>query len=112
MASADGMLTTAVALLAACGFTGCATAPHRTAAERAADAETADRVEAALLADPKIYARHIDIDVDRGVVHLGGFVWDTDDFQTARRDAASVVGVTAVVTDMELNRGGIAGAGR
>lgn len=106
------MSTVAAALLAACGLIGCTTAPHRTAAERAADSATADRVEAALLADPTIYARHIDIDVDRGVVHLGGFVWENDDFQTARRDAASVTGVTAVVTDMELNRGGIAGAGR
>src|SRR5665213_1765982 len=111
MASADGRSTATVALVATCGLIGCTTAPHRTAAERATDIETADRVEAALLADPNIYARHIDIEVDRGVVHLGGFVWDNDDFQTARRDAASVAGVTEIVTDMELDRGGIAGIG-
>jgi osmotically-inducible protein OsmY len=112
MASTDVMSTAAVVVMAGCGLIGCATAPPRTAAEQAADTDTANRVEAVLLADPNIYARHIDIDVDRGVVHLGGFVWENDDFQTARRDAASVAGVTAVVTDMELNRGGLAGAGR
>jgi osmotically-inducible protein OsmY len=77
-----------------------------------ADADTAGRVQAALLADPNIYARHIDIQVNRGVAHLGGFVWDAEDFQTARRDAAAVAGVTKVVMDMELVRGGMAGTGR
>lgn len=112
MESAVISSTAVVALLAAYGLIACTTAPHRTAAERAADAETAGRVEAALLADPNLYARHIDIEVDRGVVHLGGFVWENGGFLTARHDAASVPGVTTVVTDMELNRGGIAGAGR
>jgi len=103
MASADGRSTATVALEATCGLIGCTTAPHKTAAEW---------VEAALLADPNIYARHTDIEVDRGMVHLGGFVWDNDDFRIARRDAASVAGVTEIVTDMELDRGGIAGIGK
>jgi osmotically-inducible protein OsmY len=99
-------------VLAPCTLAGCSTAPRRTAAERAADGDIASRVQAALLADPNIYARHIDIEVDRGVVHLGGFVWDDEDFATARRDAASIPGATAVVNDMELMRGGISGTGR
>jgi osmotically-inducible protein OsmY len=105
-------LSTGVLLLAACAFVGCATTPPRTAAERAADAAIAGRVQAVLLADPNIYARHIDVAVNRGVVDLGGFVWENEDFATARRDAASVPGVTTVVTDMDLMRGGLAGAGR
>jgi osmotically-inducible protein OsmY len=105
-------LSTGVLLLAACVFVGCATTPPRTAAERAADAAIAGRVQAVLLADPNIYARHIDVAVNRGVVDLGGFVWENEDFATARRDAAGVPGVTTVVTDMELMRGGLAGAGR
>jgi osmotically-inducible protein OsmY len=44
--------------------------PRRTAQERVADADTADRVRATLLADPNIYARHVDVVVDRGVVRL------------------------------------------
>jgi osmotically-inducible protein OsmY len=98
--------------MAACTFVGCATTPPRTAAERAADAAIASQVQAALLADPDIYARHIDVAVNRGVVDLGGYVWENEDFATARRDAASVPGVTGIVTDMELMRGGLAGAGR
>jgi len=112
MTHANGASAAAVVFVAAYGVVACSTLPRRTAAEWAADAETADRVQATLMADPNIYARHIDITVDRGVVHLGGFVWETDDFQTARRDAASVAGVTAVVTDMELKRGGLSGTGR
>ena len=77
-----------------------------------ADADIADRVQAALLADPNIYARRIDVEVDRGVVHLGGYVWEDEDFRTARRDAASVPGAKTVVTEMELVRGGLAGTSR
>jgi osmotically-inducible protein OsmY len=80
--------------------------------EREADAETADRVQGVLVADPNIYARHIDVEVVRGVVHLEGYVWDDSDFQTARRDAASVPGVAAVRNEMELMRGGTSGSSR
>jgi osmotically-inducible protein OsmY len=96
----------------ACTVIACSSVPRRTAAQRVADADTADRVQAALLADPDIYARHIDVRVDRGVVHLGGYVWEAADFRTARRDAASVPGANAVVSEMELVRGGLAGTGR
>jgi osmotically-inducible protein OsmY len=99
-------------LLAACALAACSTTPPRTPAERAADAAIAGQVQAALLADPDIYARHIEVAVNRGVVNLGGFVWEVTDFASARRDAATVPGVTTIVTDMDLMRGGIAGAGR
>jgi osmotically-inducible protein OsmY len=90
----------------------CVSAPPRSGLERAADAETADRVQAALFADPNIYARHIAIAVDRGVVRLGGYVWENEDFQRARSDAAAVPGVRSVLTEMELMRGGVGGSGR
>jgi osmotically-inducible protein OsmY len=86
--------------------------PPRTPAERAADTTIADQVEAALTADPNIYAWHIDVAVDRGVVHLGGYVWEPGDFLIARRDAASVPGVKAVITQMELKRAGLSGPSR
>ena len=90
----------------------CATPLPRTAAERSGDAVIAAQVEAALLADPTVYARHIDVTVDRGVVRLGGYVWSAQDFRLARQDAASVAGVKTVQMDMELMRGGVAGTGR
>jgi hypothetical protein len=88
----------------------CSTAPRRTEAERGADANIAAQVEMALAADPNIYARHIEVVVDRGVVHLGGFVFSSEDYRLARYDAASVPGVKTVNTQMELMRGGISGA--
>lgn len=112
ISNAGEVPTAILMLVAACGLVACSTPPRRTAAEQAADADIASRVEATLLADPNIYARHIDITVDRGVVRLAGYVWETDDFKTARRDAASVAGVKTVVTDMELNRGGVSGTSR
>ena len=36
-----------------------------------ADADTGARVQATLLADQNMYAWHIDVEVDRGMVHLG-----------------------------------------
>jgi osmotically-inducible protein OsmY len=95
-----------------CLICACSTAPPKTEAERAADEATAERVEAALEADPIIYARHIDVKVDRGVVHLDGFVWSSQDFLLAKNDAAAVPGVTKVITQMELMRGGISGTSR
>jgi osmotically-inducible protein OsmY len=76
------------------------------------DAAAAARVEAALDEDPRIYARHIDVRVDRGVVHLGGFVWSDGDFLFAKNDAASVPGIRTVVNEMELMRGGMSGTSR
>lgn len=106
-----GSAATVVAGIAV-GIVACNSVPPRTSLERAADAETADRVRAALIADPNIYARHIDIAVNRGVVRLGGYVWEGEDFQRARSDAASIPGVRSVLTEMELTRGGIGGSGR
>jgi osmotically-inducible protein OsmY len=97
---------------ALCVLTACASSPPRTPEERALDADTAAKVEAVLLADPRIYARHIDVRVDRGTAHLEGLVWASQDFLIAKNDAASVAGVIAVRTNLELVRGGISGTSR
>jgi osmotically-inducible protein OsmY len=100
-----------LAAIATCAIDACATTP-RTPAQRVADADIARQVQNRLLEDPNIYARHIDVWVDRGVVHLDGYVWESVDYQTARRDAASVDGVKSVDTEMQLMRNGWAGKGR
>jgi hypothetical protein len=87
----------------------CSIPPRRTEAERTADANIAAQVNAVLAADPNIYARHIEVAVDRDVVHLGGFVFSSEDYQRARHDAASVPGVKTVNMQMELMRGGVSG---
>lgn len=91
---------------------GCAHAPPRTAVERAADDALAARIEAALDADPQLFARHIDVSVDRGRVLLAGYVWSIDDLYLAPRDARAVAGVSGVESQIELLRGGRGSAGR
>jgi osmotically-inducible protein OsmY len=100
------MLYAGLAIAAACGASGCSTTPHRTEAQRAADRDVAAQVSSALSADSKIYARHIDVRADNGVVHLGGYVWNDRDLYEAKQIAAAVPGVKGVVDDMQLERGG------
>jgi osmotically-inducible protein OsmY len=108
----NAAVRTVLAVIAASSVAACSTLPSRTPAERGADAAIAAEVESALLADPNIYARHIDVSVDRGVVELGGFVWTNQEYLLARDDAASIPGVRAVNTQMDLTRGGISGTGK
>jgi osmotically-inducible protein OsmY len=102
------VLSGAVLILAA-SLAACASAAPRTATQRAADADTAARVQSTLEADPALFARHIDVSVDGGVVYLGGYVWSVEDLYLAPRLAAAVPGVTAVNSQMELMRGGSKG---
>jgi osmotically-inducible protein OsmY len=99
------------------GFLGaalcaCATQSPRTAEERAQDAVLAQQVEAALSADPRIYARHVDVTSDRGVITLSGLIWSNEEYVLAKRDAALVPGVVRVDSSMDLVRGGISGTSR
>jgi osmotically-inducible protein OsmY len=71
------------------------------------DRTTENAVRSALQADAHIYTDHIKIHVDKGVVHLSGYVWTDFDMYTAQQDALSVDGVTRVVNDMELELEGI-----
>jgi hypothetical protein len=106
------VLPRVLALIAACAAAACSTLPSRTPTERSADAALAAEVESVLRADPNIYARHIDVSVDRGVVELGGFVWTNQEYLLARNDAASVPGVRAVNAQMDLLRGGVSGTSK
>jgi|HubBroStandDraft_6_1064221.scaffolds.fasta_scaffold693332_2 osmotically-inducible protein OsmY len=86
---------------------GACTSTPRTTDERAVDSELAARVQAALRADHGIYSPHIDVDVERGEVHLKGFVYSDTERQLAQSDAESVPGVQAVVMELDLMGGGI-----
>jgi osmotically-inducible protein OsmY len=99
-----------IVLAAMASVAACATEARRTLAERVADQELAARVEQALLRDPQIYARHVDVETDHGVVRLSGYVWSADDLYRARHLAATVPGVTAVVSQLEITVGGRTGA--
>jgi osmotically-inducible protein OsmY len=99
----------AASLVVAFGIVACATTPSApTPTERAADASIARQVRVAFNSDQELYARHVDIWVNQGVVRLGGYVWSPEDFALARNDAERVPGVKAVDVHMELLRGGMA----
>jgi osmotically-inducible protein OsmY len=93
-------------ILAATAYTlvACSTPPlpPSSPAQRAADAATASRVQAALAAEPNLFARDIVVSVHDGVVNLSGMAWSDDDIQTAGRVARSVSGVTGVTNQVGL----------
>jgi len=99
-------ICSAAAVAALCCVAACASEPPKTDAQKQADKATAERVEAALNAEKALYAKHIFVQADGGVVRLTGYVWDTSDFQLAVAIAEGVPGVTQVVNDLELNRNG------
>lgn len=66
-----------------------------------------ERVQAALNADTGLFAKHINVRADNGIVRLSGYVWTQPDLEEAQRIAGMVPGVMKVVNDMELERGGI-----
>ena len=94
---------------------GCATSPPKSPEQQRADTTLSDQVYAALQANPIYYFRDVDVDVDNGVAHLGGYVWSTDALYHAQQIARAVPGVRAVRDEMRLereaNRGGGDSAG-
>jgi osmotically-inducible protein OsmY len=98
---------TALAAVVVCGAVACAAGPRKTEAERQADAETANHVQLALNADNMLYARHITVRADSGVVNLGGYVWTQPELEEAIHVAGLVQGVTKVVDKMEIDRGAV-----
>ena len=85
----------------------CSTTPRKTSEQQQDDKATVAAVQSALSADTHIYTRHVTVQADNGVVHLGGYVWNDFDLYEAQRIAESVPGVTKVVDEMELERQGI-----
>ena len=96
----------AVAVIALCSVAACASGPAETDAQKQADKETAERVETALNGDSQLYAKHISVHADRGVVELTGYVWEPEDLQLAQTIAEGVPGVERVLNELELNRNG------
>ncbi len=97
----------AVAVL--CSVVACATGVSD--AQRQLDRETAARVQSALDADKQLYAKHIFVRADNGVVRLSGYVWTQPDLLEAEQVAQLVQGVSRVENDLELQRNGIDDSG-
>jgi osmotically-inducible protein OsmY len=97
---------TAVVAVIVCATAACM-GPRKTDAERAADNDTAARVQAALTSDQVLYARHITVRADGGVVTLGGYAWTPEELLLAKQDAEQVSGVVKVVNRIEVDRGAV-----
>lgn len=89
----------------------CSTAPPKSPEQERADSATAERIDAALDANPIYYFRDVDVSVDHGVALLTGYVWTTDALYHAEQIARRVPGVTQVRSQMELERQGNRGGG-
>jgi osmotically-inducible protein OsmY len=85
-----------VVIATVCALVACSTAPPRSPAQRTTDAATAARVQAALAAEPNLFAKDIVVSVQDGEVNLSGMAWSDGDIQTAGRVAGSVAGVKGV----------------
>jgi osmotically-inducible protein OsmY len=102
----------AYALLATAGvLVACASSPPKPPEQEQADAATAERVLAALEANPIYYLRDVEVSVDYGVARLSGYVWTTDALYAAQDIARRVPGVTGVRDRLELERQGNRGGG-
>ena len=104
------MTTRLLAFALCCGLAACMTTP-KSPAQRQADAELVDQVQTALKADPNLYARHINVRADNGVVTLSGYVWTPEEMSAAVPITERVPGVTKVVNRMEVGPRGDPGFG-
>ena len=100
-----------LAVCAAVAAVACSSTPPKSPEQERADTATAERVHAALEANPIYYFRDVEVSVDYGVADLSGYVWTTDALYAAQGIARRVPGVTGVRDTMELERQGNRGGG-
>lgn len=103
---ASAVLAAIAGLAVACSIT-----PPKLPEQERADAAVAERVYAALEANPIYYFRDVEVQVDYGVARLRGYVWTTDALYHAQMITRRVPGVAAVRDEMELERQGNRGGG-
>jgi osmotically-inducible protein OsmY len=93
-----------------CGLGGYASQVHaQTAGSLGADApdrKLQKQVAAALHANPYLDDEHINTSVEKGVVVLGGLVFDDWDVRTALRTARKVTGRDPVIDSLSIEQGG------
>jgi hyperosmotically inducible protein len=107
------------ALAACCAFALASPAAHAqppspnvstnaptTRARTPQDAAIADRVSAALNAEPNHLYRHVTVSVTNGVVRLGGLAYSNDAIQRAKEVARNTPGVSSVEDQIQLERQG------
>ena len=101
------LLTLLAVAIAVSGLSACVSGPSRTPEQRQADIELVESVQSALASDHTLYARHITVRADDGVVTLAGYVWTTEELAAVPDIVRSVSGVTNVVNRIEVDRGAV-----
>jgi len=92
-----------IGLLSAMLIGGCAAHDgHRSTGQALDDTGTTSKVKAALIQNPITKARDINVEVNRGVVQLAGFVDSAQEKDEASRVAKSVNGVHSVRNDLKI----------
>jgi osmotically-inducible protein OsmY len=71
-----------------------------------ANEELAERVKAALHADPYFYDEHVTVSVEQGAVVLRGFVFSDWDLRDAIRIAKKAAGDRQVIDNLTIKLGG------
>ena len=101
-------MVSALLVIASLGLAGCASnAPLSVATvatqASAADVQLADKVQAALHADPFFYDRHVTVSVEQGKVVLRGLVSVGGAIISAKKIAGKAAGGRAVVNYLSIN---------
>jgi osmotically-inducible protein OsmY len=84
-----------------------ACAPSRTregTGEYVDDSIITGKVKAALVGDPELKAREINVETFKGTVQLSGFVSDPQEIEKAVKVAREVAGVKSVKNDMVVKK--------
>jgi hyperosmotically inducible protein len=85
-------------------LSGCAATTGKTAGENVDDATVTAAVKSQLVMDKAANLTRIDVDTDRGVVHLNGIVDSSEQKARAQELARRVKGVTKIVNDLQVAR--------
>jgi len=100
-------LMVALAATALVSSAGCsATRTQRAPGEHLDDAVVLGNVKAALIAEPNTSAREINVEVNRGIVQLNGFVDSPAEKSRATMVATEVDGVVEVRNNLGIKSGG------
>ena len=90
----------AIAFVSALGCAGSAT--KESTGEYIDDTWITTKVKAALVDDPVVKAREVNVETFKGVVQLSGFVSSREAMNQAVRVTSGIKGVTSVKNDMRI----------
>lgn len=103
MKIAKSIISAAIFATVAITAVGCSsTSKQASTGEYVDDAVITTKVKAALINDPNVKAREVNVETFKGDVQLSGFVADARDAQRAVEIARGVKGVTAVKNDIRV----------